>query len=72
MGLGVQRDSRTTLPRGKTRCQLYKRPGGGGYRGPSGLVRKITPPLAFDPWTVQPVVNRYSGYAIPVHDLECV
>ena len=30
MGLGVQRDSRTTLPRGKTRCQLYKRPGGGG------------------------------------------
>jgi hypothetical protein len=27
---------------------------------------KISPPLAFDIWTVQPVVNRYTDYVVLV------
>jgi hypothetical protein len=31
-------------------------------------VRKILPPLGFDPWTVQPVAIRYTDYATrPTH-----
>ena len=35
----------------------------------AGLDRcgKISPPTGFDPWTVQTVASRYTGYAIPVH-----
>lgn len=37
----------------------------GGSQGPSGLVWKISPPPGFNPWTVQPVANCYTDYAIP-------
>jgi hypothetical protein len=33
-----------------------------GPQGPSGQVRKISPPPGFDPRTVQPVVSRYADY----------
>jgi hypothetical protein len=43
----------------------------GGKVGPqvrSGRVRKISPPLGFDPRIVQPVASRYTDYAIPAHE----
>jgi len=36
----------------------------GGCREQSGLAKKISPPLGFDSWSVQPVVSRYTNYAI--------
>jgi hypothetical protein len=50
-----------TLPPGKTRYPLYRRLD--GPQGRSGQVRKISPPLAFDPRTVHPVGSRYTDYA---------
>jgi hypothetical protein len=52
-------------PRKETRYPLYRRLG--GPQGWSGRLRKILPPLGFDPRTIQPVVSRYTDYAIPVH-----
>jgi len=46
---------------GKTRYPLYRRLG--WPQGRSGQVRKISPPLGFDPRTVQPVASRYTDYA---------
>jgi len=46
-----------------TRYPLYRRLG--GLQGRSGMVRKISPPLRFDPRTVQPVASRYTDWAIP-------
>jgi hypothetical protein len=45
---------------GKTRYPLYRRLS--GPQGRSGQVRKISPPLGFDPRTVQPVVSRYTDW----------
>jgi hypothetical protein len=50
-----------SLPPGKTRYPLYRRLGGPQDR--SGQVRKILPPLGFDPRTVQPVASRYTDCA---------
>ena len=50
-----------SLPPGKTRYPLYRRLG--GTQGPSGQVRKISPPPGFDLRTVQPVASRYTEYA---------
>jgi hypothetical protein len=50
-----------SLPPGKTRYPLYRRLG--GTQGRSGQVRKISPPLEFDPWTVQPVASCYTDWA---------
>jgi hypothetical protein len=46
------------LPPGKTRYPLYRRLG--GPQCWSGHERKISPPLGFDPRTVQSVVSRYT------------
>ena len=51
----------TPPPWGKTRYPLYRRLG--GPQGRSGQVRKILPPLGFDPRTIQPVASRYTNYA---------
>ena len=32
-------------------------------------VRKISPPQGYDPWTVEPVANRYTDCDIPTHTL---
>jgi hypothetical protein len=47
------------LPAGKTWYPLYRRMGGPLER--SGQVRKISPPLGFDPLTVQSVTSRHTG-----------
>jgi hypothetical protein len=49
-------------PPGKTRYLLYRRLG--GPQGRSGQVQKISSPPGFDPRTVQPVVSRYTDWAI--------
>jgi hypothetical protein len=65
-GVSGQRHAPAALPPGKeTRYQLYRRLGGPQVR--SGCVRKISPPPEFDPWTVQLVGSRYTGYSIPAN-----
>ena len=55
-----------SLPPGKARYPLYRRLC--GPQGRSGQVRKISPPLGFDPQTVQPVASRYTDYVTwPTH-----
>jgi hypothetical protein len=55
-----------------------KRPGThciGGWVDPQGRserLRKFSPPLGFDPRTVQPVASRYTDWAIPAHDYKNV
>ena len=63
MGVGGQHDAPTVLPSRKTQYPLYRRLG--GPLGRSGRVRKISPPPGFDPRTIQPVVSRYTDWAIP-------
>jgi len=46
---------------GKTRYPLCR--GLDGPQGPSGQVRKISPPPGFDSRTVQPVASRYTDYS---------
>jgi hypothetical protein len=57
-GVGDQRHDPAALPLGKTRYPLYMRLS--GLQDRSGRVRKISPPLGFDPRTVQPVASRYT------------
>jgi hypothetical protein len=49
-----------------TRYPLYRRLG--RPQGWSGSVMKISPPLGFDPQTVQLVASHYTDYAIPAHN----
>jgi hypothetical protein len=56
----ASRPGRSLRP-GKTRCPLYRRLD--GSQGRSGQVRKTSPPLGFDPQTVQPVASRYTDWA---------
>ena len=65
MGVGGQHHAPAALPPGKMRYPLYKRLG--GPQGRSGRVRKLSTPPGFDPRTVQPVVSRYTEWAIPSH-----
>jgi hypothetical protein len=65
MGVGGQRHGPAALPPEITRYPLYRRVG--GPQGRSGRVRKISPPPAFDPRTVQPVASHYTHYAIQAH-----
>jgi hypothetical protein len=55
MGVGDQLHAPAALPPGKTRHPLYRRLGGPKIL--SGRVQKISPPLGFDPRTVQPVAS---------------
>jgi hypothetical protein len=58
--LVVKHHAPTALPPGK-RTDLN------GSQGQSGQVLRISPPLEFNPRSVQNVVSRYTDYAIPVH-----
>jgi hypothetical protein len=49
----------------ETRYPLYRRLG--GRQGQSGRMQKISSPPGSNPRTVQPVVSRYTGYAIPAY-----
>jgi hypothetical protein len=66
--VGGQGQALTALLPGKTRYPLYRRLGGSQSR--SGRVRKISPPVEFDPRTIQPVASRYTDPAIPTHPVE--
>jgi len=57
-GYSTPRSGRN-LPPGKTLSPLYRRLG--GLEGLSGRVRKISPPLRFDPRTLQDVASHYTG-----------
>ena len=57
-GVGGQRHAPVALPPGK-------RPD--GPEGRSVRVRKISPPLEFNPRTVQSIASRYTSYTIPAH-----
>jgi hypothetical protein len=35
----------------------------------SGRVQKISPPMEFDPWTIQHVASNYTDYAIPAQNM---
>ena len=50
---------RPFTPPGMTSCPLYRKMG--GPQGRSGRMRRASPPPGFDPRTIQPVVNRYTG-----------
>jgi hypothetical protein len=63
----VSATSRPLYPRKETQYLSYRRLG--GPRGRSGQVRKISPPLGFNPWTVQVVAYRYTNWAIAAHSL---
>ena len=66
MGLGGQRHTPAALPPGKKPGSLFYEKLC-GFQGRSGRVRKISPPPAFDPRTVQSVASVYFDYAIPAH-----
>ena len=65
MGVGGQRHDPAALRPGKTRYPLYRRLD--GPQGRSGRVRKISPLPGFGPRTVQPVVSRYTDWALAAH-----
>ena len=38
-------------------------------QGRSRWVQKISHPLGFDPWTVQPIASHYTNSTIPAHSV---
>jgi hypothetical protein len=62
MGVGGQCHALNALLLGKTRYPLYRRLG--GPQDQSGQMQKISPPMGFDPWTIQPIASHYTDYAI--------
>jgi len=65
-GVGGQLHAPAALHPGKSRHPLYRSLG--GPQGRYGRVRKILPPLGFDPRTAQPVASRYTATpAFSVH-----
>jgi hypothetical protein len=65
MGVCGQRHALAALPQRKKRYPLYRRLG--GPQGWSGQVSKISPPLGFDPRTVEPVASCCTDCAIPAN-----
>ena len=63
MWVGGHRHAPAALPPVKTRYPYYGRLG--GSQGRPGRVWKISPPPGFDIRTFQPIVSRYTDYAIP-------
>jgi hypothetical protein len=63
MGVDGQCHAPAALPPGKTLYPLRRKLD--GPKGWSGRVKKISPPLGFDPRSVQPVVSRFNDLAIP-------
>ena len=63
MGVDGQRHASAASPSGKTRHPSYRRLGWSQDR--SERVRKISPPMGFDPRILQPVASRYTDSAIP-------
>jgi hypothetical protein len=59
--VGDQHHTSAALPPGKTRYPLYRRLG--GRRAGLDVCEKSRPPPGFDPWTIQPIVSRYTDRA---------
>ena len=57
-----------SLTPGETRYPLYRRLG--GPQGRSGQVRKISPPLGFDPRTVQPLSQSLYRLSYSAHHVK--
>jgi len=64
---GGQRHVPATLLPGKNRYPLHRRLSGPQSR--CGRVRNISPPVGFDPRTVQSVASRYTDYVIPARNI---
>ena len=62
MGMSAQNHAPAALPPRKSPYPLYRRPG--GTKGQYGRVRKILPPPAFEPQTIQAVASRETDWAI--------
>jgi hypothetical protein len=62
VGVSGQRHAPGRFTKRMTLYSLYRRLN--GTQGPSGQVRKISPPPGFDPRTVQPVPSHYAAWAI--------
>jgi hypothetical protein len=60
-----QHHAPAALPLGKTQYTLYRRLS--GPQGWSRWAQKISLPLGFDPWAVQPEVSCCTDYTIPAH-----
>jgi hypothetical protein len=58
MGVGGQRHALAALPAGRTWYPSSRRLG--EAQGRYGQVSKISPPLGYDPQTIQPVASRYN------------
>ena len=58
MVVGDQRTAPAALPPRRTRYL-------GGPQGRYGQVQKISPPLVYDPQTVQHVASGYTDYSTP-------
>jgi hypothetical protein len=65
MRVGGQCQAPATLPPGKARYPLCRRLS--WPQGWSREVQKISPPLGFDPQTIQPAASQYTNYAILAH-----
>jgi len=66
--VGGQGHDPVALPQRMTWYPLYRTLS--GTQGQSGRVQKISPPLVFDPQTVQtvqPAASCYTDYVIPAH-----
>jgi hypothetical protein len=63
MRVGGQCHGPAALPPEKTQYPLYRRLG--EPQSQFGQVQKTSPPLGFDPQTIQPIASRYTDYAIP-------
>jgi len=66
MRMGGQRNDPVALLPGKPRYAFTRRLD--GPQGRCGRMRKISPPPAFNPRTVQPVACNYTEYVIPAHN----
>jgi len=64
MGVGGQRHAPAAFLPGKTRYPLCRRTG--EPQSQLGRVRKTLPSIEIRSWTAQPLVSRYTDYAIPV------
>jgi hypothetical protein len=65
LGWVVNATPRPLYPREKDPAPIVQEAGWSQCR--SGRAQKISSPLGFDPRTVQPVVRRYTDYALPAH-----
>ena len=72
MGMGGQRHAPAALSPGKMGHPFYRKLS--ELQGWSGRMRKISPPLGFDLWTVQPVVSGYTDWVMPapVYHIPCI